>query len=532
MSGHDIGEWSGVCDDVPTKKILYIIPCHCGINKENSYSSITCHIIDQQPFTKGLSIFIFSYCLIVIVLCLYWLITFWRHREMRAYKFSLKVRRPFYMILSYLLILLFIFEDSIATVYLFWANVTPPRNQQWDGVNWWTQYDGTPIYFNKIADIVLHFFYWFGFWSFFQLKIFKLWMLRHDYEYSKEMHSIEWKDHLGLRTVEPTSFLIRHRSILGNSFLMFFLQLVILVVIILIQILIRSVPSLQESPLASSIEAITILTISTSEFIFIVWLMRQTREVHDIFFLKAESKRIFFVSLIGGIAWIIGLIIAHAHYAGIATNIGFIWGKSAASILFATWLCVFCYFETIWLLKRIDFEWAHRNIKKYRKKTNDINMYAYLKLGDILQCQEGFEAMVRFLVKEFSCENLLCYVELSQYICTWAINDIDSIHSNSRSEHLKVEQFPYFENPEFEDELAHYEYIMQKYIYDSASLQINISGTLRLEAQTVVPGMESDRIIKMINAIRSELWSSMRDSFTRFRSTTEYSKLADKLQHK
>eukprot|EP01084_Bolivina_argentea_P196868 337461_1 len=220
-------------------------------------------------------------------------------------------------------------------------------------------------------------------------------------------------------------------------------------------------------------------------------------------------------------------------------------------------------------------------------------MYLYLKLGDILQCQEGFEAMMRFLVGEFSCENLLCYVELSQYICTWGqqtihnsinnninndieedctlvnqmniqlgssshqsshqssnginsniingngthdrngtIHDITANDNNHRSAQIKVEQFPYFENPEFEDELAHYEYIMQKYIYDSACLQINISGALRLEAQTVSPGMDNERIIKMINAIRSELWSLMRDSFTRFRSTTEYSKLADKLQHK
>merc|ERR1712129_521150 len=32
---------------------------------------------------------------------------------------------------------------------------------------------------------------------------------------------------------------------------------------------------------------------------------------------------------------------------------------------------------------------------------------------------EGFEAMMRFLVMEWSCENLLCYVELSQYENTW-----------------------------------------------------------------------------------------------------------------
>eukprot|EP00483_Globobulimina_turgida_P013711 UN13737 len=112
-------------------------------------------------------------------------------------------------------------------------------------------------------------------------------------------------------------------------------------------------------------------------------------------------------------------------------------------------------------------------------------------------------------------------------------NKNGSLHDiNHRSEQMKVERFPYFENPEFDDELTHYEYIMQKYIYDSACLQINISGALRGEAQINSPGMDNIRIIKMINCIRSELWSLMRDSFTRFRSTTEYKKLAEYLQNK
>lgn len=106
-----------------------------------------------------------------------------------------------------------------------------------------------------------------------------------------------------------------------------------------------------------------------------------------------------------------------------------------------------------------------------------------------------------------------------------------SIAEDIIREQLAVEQFEYFENPEFEDELAHYEYIMQKYVYDSACLQINISGALRNEAQLVSPGMDSVRIIKMLNAIRAELWALMRDSFTRFRSTVEYRKLADILQN-
>ena len=255
-------------------------------------------------------------------------------------------------------------------------------------------------------------------------------MLRYDYEYSKEMSNIEWKDHLGLRTVEPTSFFIRYRSILGNSFLMFFLQLVILVIILFVQIFIRLIPILQNSASASTIESVIILIIALSEFIFIVWLMHQIREVDDNFYLKAESRRIFVSSLIGGGSWIIGLIIASA-----SNNLDYVWVRSGTILLFTTWICVICYFETIWVLKRIDEDWV-----KLRQPTNNYptgspdnkSIYLSFKLGDVLQVQEGFEAMMRFLVKEFSCENLLCYVELSQYIVTWGGSPVIPQHANGR----------------------------------------------------------------------------------------------------
>merc|ERR1719203_2054560 len=81
-------------------------------------------------------------------------------------------------------------------------------------------------------------------------------------------------------------------------------------------------------------------------------------------------------------------------------------------------------------------------------------------------------------------------------------------------------------------ELDHFEYIMQKYIYDSATLQINISSAMRLEAATVSPGMDSERLVKMMNQIKSELHTNMKDSFARFKNTPEFNKLAEVLQNK
>eukprot|EP01084_Bolivina_argentea_P313664 543198_1 len=179
--------------------------CHCADwDKDTNIveGNGKCEVIKQEPYEKALSIFLFLYVLIVVAICAFWLIIFWRARNRRAYKASLKVRRPIYMMLSYIMFLPWIFENSISLIYLYWADVTPSRSDEWDGVNTWTFPDGSPVFYTLEIDYAMHFFWWFGFWAFVQLKVFKLWMLRYDYEYSKAMSTIEWRDHLGLRTVE------------------------------------------------------------------------------------------------------------------------------------------------------------------------------------------------------------------------------------------------------------------------------------------------------------------------------------------
>merc|ERR1719474_178274 len=101
-----------------------------------------------------------------------------------------------------------------------------------------------------------------------------------------------------------------------------------------------------------------------------------------------------------------------------------------------------------------------------------------------------------------------------------------------------VDEFRYFTDPDFKEQIVHYDYIMQKYVHDAASLQINISSELRRQClklapgSGVSPGVDTSRIVTMIKAIRSELWVLMRDSFSRFKRTSDYRKLVEVLATK
>ena len=234
-------------------------------------------------------------------------------------------------------------------------------------------------------------------------------MLRYDYEYSNEMINAEWKEHLGLRTMKPTSFFIRHRLMMRNPFLMLFFQLVILTIIIFILGFIRLIPILEKSPNTSAYEGITISSIALAEFLFILWLMCQVKQVDDAFYIKDESYRLFIVFAITF------CVVYVLHILKWNFVIEYIWFRTFISILFITCVGCFCYFETMWVLKRFDRDW-----KKWEQKQNvKPDVYSQYTLSNILQVQKGFEAVMRFLLKEFSCENLLCYVEATLFLIEW-----------------------------------------------------------------------------------------------------------------
>ena len=61
-----------------------------------------------------------------------------------------------------------------------------------------------------------------------------------------------------------------------------------------------------------------------------------------------------------------------------------------------------------------------------------------------------------------------------------------------------IERFEYFESPEFCDWISHYEYIMQKYLYDYANFQMNISGSLRRDADRMFHSLEPESPLKCL----------------------------------
>ncbi len=115
--------------------------------------------------------------------------------------------------------------------------------------------------------------------------------------------------------------------------------------------------------------------------------------VNDNFYLRPEARRIFVACVVGGAAWMLGLAVSASSSA-----VRFIWVRCGTVLIYTTWICVFCYLETLWVLKRIDED-------KYdaMRQPTDSPLFAALSLGEILRVQEGFEALMRFLVKEWSC---------------------------------------------------------------------------------------------------------------------------------
>ena len=224
------------------------------------------------------------------------------------------------------------------------------------------------------------------------------------------MSDFEWKDYLGLRTIEPTSFSSDIDQLWGRieSFL---LGIIMVVLTVLIQLLIRYLPTLQESPNASIGECVTILTIGLVEFIFISWVMYYVNQVYDDLHIKGETHRLFVLCAIA-LCMLFVLFMLKWNFV-----LQYIWITTLLSILFITWIGCFCYFETIGLLNSIDKYWVSLR-RPLSSASEDIYLQEY-KLSDILQVQSGFEAMMRFLVKEFSCENLLCYVEATQFVLYW-----------------------------------------------------------------------------------------------------------------
>ena len=151
--------WRFVCD--------YDGSCHCGPNAELKYIETECAIIGQPVYEKVAFVFLFIFSMYVIcasifeLLVLYKLIpNIWTRsfkqqepvkEHYRRVKQNISIRQPaqpFQMLISYAMMLPFIIEQGVSALYLYFGRQSAPaRDAKWDGVDFWTHFDGTPIFY-------------------------------------------------------------------------------------------------------------------------------------------------------------------------------------------------------------------------------------------------------------------------------------------------------------------------------------------------------------------------------------------------
>ena len=137
--------------------------------------------IEQTGFEKAMATILFFLSLATLKLILPGLIDYHKGCS-SSFKsiftsIDIKVRRPKYLLLAYSLILPWIFEEAIAIMILYYDK--KDRSSP-EGQSKWTYSGGTsPIFYTQTADTTLHFLFWFSFWSFIQLKVFKLQHLKY-----------------------------------------------------------------------------------------------------------------------------------------------------------------------------------------------------------------------------------------------------------------------------------------------------------------------------------------------------------------
>lgn len=215
----------------------------------------------------------------------------------------------------------------------------------------------------------------------------------------------EWKTWLGLRTIENEPLIIRYKAIFINQWT----QIIIVLIIFLIQIIVGQTT---KSYVKEQIPVIIILEI---ELLAIIWLLKSINLMKTQYYFKEEVSRQCILSQIVLVFWCMCCIIY-----GVA-DIDFIWSRLSI-ILMAIWLCMYCYFETIWILKQADTEWSYIYFKE--ALPDSVKYENHVSMKQVLSIQDGFEALMRFLVKEFSCDNLLAFVELTQFINRWSPTNI------------------------------------------------------------------------------------------------------------
>ncbi|ETO14665.1 hypothetical protein RFI_22700, partial [Reticulomyxa filosa] len=158
-------------------------------------------------------------------------------------------------------------EEAIANVFLYFYNVSEKQKAS-----------DKPIYFTPDVDLFTHFLFWLFFWGFYQLKTFKFWLLRADYDFHRHISLESLREEFGVDYSRKSIFL-KYHHIFGNSHKIFGFQLLALAAIITLMVVLRIWVSILAELLFS-------FWVFVLEFGFIVLISKQIRHVNDHFFLR------------------------------------------------------------------------------------------------------------------------------------------------------------------------------------------------------------------------------------------------------
>lgn len=203
-----------------------------------------------------------------------------------------------------------------------------------------------------------------------------------------------------------------------------------------------------------------------------------------------------------------------------------------------------------------------------------VNININIKLGDVLSHKKGFESFIQHLSSEFSIENLLCLVELSQFqmfiyqyllnkgiINEYNNNDDDDIFATQIiwPENVPRSLIVYGENDkddklDYDNDMQFYyvckkkaKLLFEKYINTSSEYEVNLSYTVRNKLISLmrneslwmlnnnkyqrnkqnknVEKMSLTDLLHIFDTVIGEVFSLMQDAFNRFKNTNDFGKV-------
>eukprot|EP01084_Bolivina_argentea_P000234 450_1 len=312
------------------------------MNITNATNAIKSPVMATGSTEQATSFLLILITCMVSGLCFHLLKSFWCSRKEQLYNKPLRPRRPIHLIISYILIILSLFVETISLMCLYWINVNTSN----------TLIDRTPIYFTEEVDYFLHILFWILFISFIHLKLHGLILQMHECDHG--YYSPRHNDY-------------KHFFQYKNSCQRFGYIFIILSIISIIGIQIAIHSAINEQ--------IFLLIVAIFSFIFINWYFwKYFDEDIDTIYFKEQWNKIWWLFCIGLIVWFMVFVIWITY-----NDMNYLSFKLCIILLYSTWIGLFCYIETKWILNKI-FSKQSININNYsndnilNKQNNNTNV--------------------------------------------------------------------------------------------------------------------------------------------------------------